>query len=129
MALLAYPLWLFASVLIVLTGVVEVGFRLMRRAAVNVDREHHEQIQGTRNDVAVLLSLFLGFTLAMVLGGLTCENSSSYTRLTPLAQPAFGQSCCQSKAAARFRNCFGDTRKRAWSSPSQGPITKAFRAP
>jgi hypothetical protein len=67
MALVNYPLWLFAFLLIVLAGVVEVGFWLTRRAAANVDPEPHEQIQGTRNDIAVLLSLLLGFTLSMVL--------------------------------------------------------------
>jgi len=66
MALVDYPLWLFASLLIVLAGVVEVGFRLTRRARADQD-PRHEQIVGTRNDIAVLLSLLLGFTLAMVL--------------------------------------------------------------
>jgi hypothetical protein len=67
MTLVDYPLWLFAFLLIVLTGVVEVGFRLTQRAAPDVDPERHEQIVGTRNDIAILLSLLLGFTLAMVL--------------------------------------------------------------
>jgi Protein of unknown function (DUF4239) len=67
MTLVDYPLWLFGFLLIVLTGVVEVGFRLTLRAAPEVDPERHEQIVGTRNDIAILLSLLLGFTLAMVL--------------------------------------------------------------
>jgi hypothetical protein len=67
MALVDHPLWLFVCLLIVLAGVVEVGFRRILRASAKVDSDRHEQIVATRNDVAVLLSLLLGFTLAMVL--------------------------------------------------------------
>ena len=67
MALVDYPFWLFASLLIVLAGVVEVGFRLTLQTAANLVHERHEQIVGTRDEIAVLLSLLLGFTLAMVL--------------------------------------------------------------
>jgi Protein of unknown function (DUF4239) len=67
MTLVDHPLLLFAFLLIVLAGVVELGFRLTRRWAAEMDRERYEQVMGTRNDVAVLLSLLLGFTLAMVL--------------------------------------------------------------
>jgi hypothetical protein len=64
MAIVDHPWWLFALLLIVLAGVVEVGFRLSSQATPGVDRERHEQIAGTRNDIAILLSLLLGFTLA-----------------------------------------------------------------
>jgi hypothetical protein len=64
MAIVDHPWWLFALLLIVLAGVVEVGFRLSLQATPEVDRERHEQIVGTRNDIAILLSLLLGFTSA-----------------------------------------------------------------
>lgn len=67
MTLVDHPLWLFPSLLIVLAGIVEFGFRLTLRTAADVTRERHEQIVGTRDEIAVLLSLLLGFTLAMVL--------------------------------------------------------------
>jgi Protein of unknown function (DUF4239) len=67
MTLVDYPLWLFASLLIVLAGIVEVGFRLTLRVPADVARERQEQIEATRNEIAVLISLLLGFTLAMVL--------------------------------------------------------------
>ena len=67
MTLVDYPLWLFASLLIVLAGLVEVGLRLTLRVPADVARERQEQIEATRNEIAVLLSLLLGFTLAMVL--------------------------------------------------------------
>src|SRR5580704_16408711 len=67
MTLVDYPFWLFASLLIVLPGLVEVGLRLTLRVPADVARERQEQIEATRNEIAVLLSLLLGFTLAMVL--------------------------------------------------------------
>jgi hypothetical protein len=67
MILVDYPLALFVISFIVLWIILEIGFRFARRAGEHIDPERHEQIVGTRNDVAVLLSLLLGFTLAMVL--------------------------------------------------------------
>lgn len=67
MRLLDHPWWLFLFLFMILAGVVEVGFRLSLRVAPDDYRERHDQIASTRNDVSILLSLLLGFTLAMVL--------------------------------------------------------------
>jgi hypothetical protein len=65
MALLNHPLALFAVLLLFLFAVVELGFRLALRRSVNADAQHHEQIVAARDGIGVLLSLLLGFTLAM----------------------------------------------------------------
>jgi hypothetical protein len=60
-----HPRPFFALILLVLLAVVELGFRIRSRRNNGLDDDRHKQIEGTRNDIAVLLSLLLGFTLAM----------------------------------------------------------------
>jgi len=67
MVLIDHPLCLFFSLFLVLLVVVETGFRLRALTAVDTNAERHEQIVGTRDSILVLLSLLLGFTLAMAL--------------------------------------------------------------
>jgi hypothetical protein len=62
-----HPLHLFCFLSVTLLVVVEIGFRLRSLTAVNTNQERHEQIVGTRDSILVLLSLLLGFTLAMAL--------------------------------------------------------------
>src|SRR3954471_10414344 len=67
MALLDYPLVLFVASLVVLIACVEIGVRLERREIEDQANHSHEQVLRARDEIAVLLSLLLGFTLAMVL--------------------------------------------------------------
>lgn len=69
MALVDYPQVLCVSLFVVLVACVEIGTRLRRRKRTNrqIDEDTHEQVSRTRDELAILLSLLLGFTLAMVL--------------------------------------------------------------
>ena len=62
-----HPRPFFAVLLLVLLATVEMGFRIRGHRGSSVDEDRHKQVEGTRNDIAVLLSLLLGFTLAMAL--------------------------------------------------------------
>jgi hypothetical protein len=62
-----YPRPFFALILLVLLAVVELGFRIRSHRRSQLDEERNTQIEGTRYDLALLLSLLLGFTLAMAL--------------------------------------------------------------
>lgn len=65
-ALNDYPLLLLFVVVPVLFALAEIGFRVARRRAKSDDKVH-EQAAATRDQAGVLLSLMLGFTLAMSL--------------------------------------------------------------
>ncbi len=65
--LLDFPPYMFTASFLTLLVVVEAGFRLGLWKAANIDEQRHDQVVETRNEIAVLLSLLLGFTLAMVL--------------------------------------------------------------
>jgi len=67
MALLENPLGLFAMVFVGLVAAVEIGFRAAAHAAVRNDEARHEQAVASRDTLGILLSLLLGFTLAMAL--------------------------------------------------------------
>lgn len=67
MSLFDHPFVLFAVLLLVLVTIAEIGFRWRRRLSAYIDQGRHEQISAARDEVAVLLSLLLGFTLAMAL--------------------------------------------------------------
>jgi hypothetical protein len=61
------PLWLALALLFLFAITVEAGFRLaVFTGAVSADARR-EQISASRDALGVLLSLLLGFTLAMVL--------------------------------------------------------------
>jgi len=60
-----HPGALFFALILVLLVAVELGFRVGSRLRVNADPQHHEQIVAARDGIGVLLSLLLGFTLAM----------------------------------------------------------------
>jgi hypothetical protein len=66
-AMLNNPLLLFFSMLVALTVMEELGVSLAARSGVSKDSEHHEQIVRARDTLSLLLSLLLGFTLAMAL--------------------------------------------------------------
>jgi hypothetical protein len=67
MALVERPWVLFAVLLLGLTLVVELGHRLGLATAANFDEQLREPLVATRDSVGLLLSLLLGFTLAMAL--------------------------------------------------------------
>lgn len=66
MFLIDHPAELFFCLFLILLVALAIGFRC--RAGTNDDEIHHEQIVGTRDGIVILLSLLLGFTLAMALG-------------------------------------------------------------
>ena len=57
----------FAVLFLVLVAMGEIGIRWRLRLSASIDEGRHEQISAARDEVAVLLSLLLGFTLAMAL--------------------------------------------------------------
>ncbi len=65
--LLNHPLVLSITLFLLLTVTVEVGFRLARFTHVHDDEDRHAQIAISRDSLGILLSLLLGFTLAMAL--------------------------------------------------------------
>ena len=64
---LDHPLYLSLALFVLLTATVEAGFRLAVLTSPNIDEERREQIAASRDALGILLSLLLGFTLAMAL--------------------------------------------------------------
>src|ERR1700722_14756300 len=62
-----YPSILFIFLFLVYAVALEIGFRLASRGRETEDPDLHEQAVGVRDGVIVLLSLLLGFTLALAL--------------------------------------------------------------
>jgi hypothetical protein len=67
MFLFEYPGLLFFVICAVLLLSYEIGFRLRARNHDKIGQDGDKQIEETRNQIAVLLSLLLGFTLSMAL--------------------------------------------------------------
>jgi len=67
MLLFEYPAWLFVVACVVLLLSHEIGVRLRARNHEKGGPDWEKQIEETRNQIAVLLSLLLGFTLSMAL--------------------------------------------------------------
>ena len=65
MTILDHPFWLALVLLFLFVGMVEVGFRLAVFTGAVTDDPRREQITASRDALGVLLSLLLGFTLAM----------------------------------------------------------------
>jgi len=65
--LLDFPVLLFVVIFLGLWLAVELGYRRALMLGTRMDDKRHDQILDTRNQIAVLLSLLLGFTLAMAL--------------------------------------------------------------
>lgn len=65
--LLDFPVLLFVVIFLGLWLAVEIGYRRALMLGTRMADKRHEQIVDTRNQIAVLLSLLLGFTLAMAL--------------------------------------------------------------
>jgi hypothetical protein len=65
--LLDKPWLVFTTVCIALVTSAMLGSRLALSTRVNEDSHHHEHITGLREGLFILLSLLLGFTVAMVL--------------------------------------------------------------
>jgi hypothetical protein len=62
-----HPRMLFVVMTLFLLASVEIGFGLRRRRTSSSDEQQFKRIGETRNEIGVLLSLLLGFTLAMSL--------------------------------------------------------------
>jgi uncharacterized membrane protein YoaK (UPF0700 family) len=67
MLLFEYPGLLFFVICVVLLLSYEIGFRLRARNHEKIGQDGDKQIEETRNQIAVLLSLLIGFTLSMAL--------------------------------------------------------------
>ena len=65
--LLNHPLLLSIALFLPLAVTVEAGFRLALLTHVHDDEDRHDQIAISRDSLGLLLSLLLGFTLAMAL--------------------------------------------------------------
>ena len=65
MRALDHPWTLFVVSFAVLLLTVESGFRLRQKTSADSDDSVHEQIVAARGAISVLLSLLLGFSLAM----------------------------------------------------------------
>jgi hypothetical protein len=67
MYILDYPIHLFALATVVLLLVHEIGFRLRVLAKNRDDKDWQKQVHETRNQIAFLLSLLIGFAMSMAL--------------------------------------------------------------
>jgi hypothetical protein len=67
MHLFDQPVVLFVVLFLVLVATEEAGIRWRLRLSAHLEEGRHEQISAARDAVGVLLSLLLGFTLAMAL--------------------------------------------------------------
>ncbi|WP_266172164.1 hypothetical protein [Dyella subtropica] len=68
MPLIDHPILLFFVACAVLLLSHEIGFRLRAFAANRDDKEWEKEVQSTRNQIAILLSLLIGFSMSMALG-------------------------------------------------------------
>lgn len=68
MLLLDHPALLFVATCLALWLAHEAGFRLRAVASHDEDKAWPKQVQATRNQLAILLSLIIGFALSMALG-------------------------------------------------------------
>lgn len=67
MFLLDHPVGLFVVATVVLLLVHEIGYRLRAFAKRRDDDDWEKEVHQTRNQIAVLLSLLIGFTMSMAL--------------------------------------------------------------
>jgi hypothetical protein len=65
--LLNHPLLLSIALFLLLTAAVEAGYRMALLTHVHDDEDRHAQVAISRDSLGILLSLLLGFTLAMAL--------------------------------------------------------------
>jgi hypothetical protein len=72
---LDHRLLLSLGLFVLLTATVEAGFRLAVLTSPNIDEERREQIAASRDALGILLSLLLGFTLAMALPRFDLPNN------------------------------------------------------
>jgi hypothetical protein len=61
------PWLLFAVLFVVLSALLEAGYRIGVSISADTDPLRHEQLASARDGIGLLLSLLLGFTLAMAL--------------------------------------------------------------
>lgn len=114
--------WLFFVLL--LAGfllVEEIGYRVARRRLGVQSETKHKQIEETRNQIAVLLSLLLGFTLSMALSRFEIRKElvvneanaigTTYLRAQMLPEPA------RTKSMSLLRE-YVDTRVRWIKAPN-----------
>ncbi len=97
-----HPLVFFFLLFVVFAALAEIGFRLELRSKVQHDDTKHTQIEDTRTQIAVLLSLLLGFTLSMALARFDHRKElvvdeanaigTTYLRAQMLSEPARTQS-------------------------------------
>ena len=97
-----YPLLFFLLLFAAFVVLAEIGFRIQGRSKINQDESRHSQIEDTRTQIAVLLSLLLGFTLSMALARfdhrkeLVVDDANAigttYLRAQMLPEPARSQS-------------------------------------
>ena len=83
MRLFDQPVVLFALLFLVLVAIEGTGIRWRLKLSAHIDEGRHEQISAARDAVAVLLSLLLGFSLAMALQRLDQVVTIASTALTP----------------------------------------------
>jgi hypothetical protein len=81
MDLLNQPPLLAISLLVLFAAMVEAGFRLGALAGVVKDEHRRKQTTASRDALGVLLSLLLGFTVAMALPAI--EGTGSQVRWNP----------------------------------------------
>ena len=67
LALFDQPWTLFAALFVVLLFTLHIGTRVAQLLSVSTDEVRHEQLVAARDAIGLLLSLLLGFTLAMAL--------------------------------------------------------------
>ena len=97
-----YPLAFLFLLFTAFAALAEIGFRIEFRSQVHQDESKRSQIEDTRTQIAVLLSLLLGFTLSMSLARFDHRKElvvdeanaigTTYLRAQMINEPARSQS-------------------------------------
>jgi len=120
---LDHPLFFSGTLFVLLVIAVESGFRIVALSAANLDEDRREQIAASRDSLGILLSLLLGFTLAMALPRFDFRKQLVLDEANAMRRPAFAPDFCRRRSEFKLANCYFNMsqpgkpiRERAWAN-------------
>jgi hypothetical protein len=111
-SLIDHPIALFLALFLVFLITVEAGHRLGLWLSTEEDAERQEQVVAARDGTTLLLSLLLGFTLAMGLTNYDLRKRLITAEANSIGKPCCARRCCRSRRAGRWRTCYASTSRR-----------------
>ena len=118
-ALHDHPFLLLIAALPAFYSLVEIGYRLGQRGR-RVEEKYHEQFAATRDQAGVLLSLLLGFTLAMALSRYDVRKQQIVEEANAIGTMQLRGALLPSRLARKPDPCFATMSTRAWRSRARG---------